>query len=49
MTTEEIQKLLCHAHGVRWMASPDTLKVAVARNVRSEIVPVHGLRIPPKC
>jgi hypothetical protein len=39
------QKALCKAHSVGWVPAPFQMKVGIARNVRSTIVPVNGLRI----
>jgi hypothetical protein len=51
MTGQEVEKQqreLCDQHGLIWTAAPDKLKVGIARNVKSVIVPVNGLRHPPK-
>ena len=44
----EKQQDTCAQHGTTWYPAPSHLKVGVARNVRSSIVPVNGLRHPPE-
>jgi hypothetical protein len=46
-STEEEQIRLCKKFGVEFRPSPEDLKVGVARNVRSGIRPINGLRHPP--
>lgn len=41
------QDQICARFGVEPVASPDEFKVGIARNVRSGIHPVNGLRIRP--
>jgi hypothetical protein len=51
MMSEDIeaeQKTTCVQHGSAWMSAPAHLKVGVARNVRSPLVPVNGLRLQPE-
>lgn len=45
---EANQKGLCNKHNVKWVAAPAHLKVGIARNVRSSLVPVNGLRLSPE-
>jgi hypothetical protein len=40
------QEALCKRHGVPCVPSPARLKVGVARNVRSGVLPINGLRHP---
>jgi len=42
------QKAKCLQHSVAWMPAAAHLKVGIARNVRSAIVPIHGLRLQPE-
>lgn len=42
-----LQKDLCAKHGVAWFEAPDNMKVGIARNVRSDLKPLNGLRHPP--
>lgn len=46
-TAIERQRALCKRYGVPWTASPAHLKVGIARNVRSGLQPLNGLRHPP--
>ncbi len=43
-----IQKKLCSEHGVPWRDSPSNLKVGIADNVRTGLLPINGLRHPPE-
>jgi hypothetical protein len=45
---DDLQQKTCAVHGTTWYPAPAHLKVGVARNVRSSIVPVNGLRHPPE-
>jgi hypothetical protein len=42
------QQEVCEKYGTRWVAAPDHLKVGIARNVRSGLKPLNGLRHPPQ-
>jgi hypothetical protein len=42
------QQEICKAHGVAWVEAPPNLKVGLARNVRSSLRPLNGLRHPPE-
>ena len=44
----ERQKELCRRYGTAFVESPRTLKLGIARNVRSGLKPIHGLRHPPE-
>ena len=48
MTTEllDIQKALCDQHKADFCPSPDTLKVGIAENIRTGLLPINGLRHP---
>lgn len=41
------QAELCSRHGVQFVASPANMKVGIARNVRTGLLPLNGLRHPP--
>ncbi len=45
---EKAQRALCSRFGAAWVAAPGHLKIGVARNVTSALVPLHGLRHPPE-
>jgi hypothetical protein len=40
------QQEICKKYGVMWVAAPDHLKVGIARNVRTDLKPLNGLRHP---
>jgi hypothetical protein len=42
------QQELCRRYGIEWMPSPDNLKVGIARNVGTGLLPLNGLRHPPQ-
>lgn len=42
------QKQLCRKYGVQWFESPPHLKVGIAKNVESGLLPINGLRHPPE-
>jgi hypothetical protein len=42
------QQAICQKYGALWVASPDHLKVGVARNVRTDLQPLNGMRHPPQ-
>jgi hypothetical protein len=42
------QRETCASHGVPWVEAPKDLKVGLARNVRTGLLPVNGLRHPPE-
>ena len=42
------QEAVCERFQVEWVESPRGLKVGVARNVRSGLAPLNGLRHPPQ-
>ena len=44
----EVQRRICDKHGLPWIGAPDHLKVGIARNVRSGLQPLNGLRHPPQ-
>jgi hypothetical protein len=44
---ESEQQDLCRVHGVQWFEAPERLKVGMARNVRTGLQPLNGLRHPP--
>jgi hypothetical protein len=45
---DERQQETCLKHGTTWYPAPANLKVGVARNVKSSIVPINGLRHAPE-
>jgi hypothetical protein len=47
-TVIEDQQELCKKYGTSWIASPDHLKVGIARNARTDLQPLNGLRHPPE-
>ncbi len=42
----EIQKNVCKKYGSPWIESPENMKVGIAQNVRSGLLPINGLRHP---
>lgn len=42
------QEAMCERFQVEWVESPRKPKVGVARNVRSGLAPLNGLRHPPQ-
>lgn len=42
------QRAVCERVGASWVASPDSLKVGLSRNVRDGVMPINGLRHPPQ-
>ncbi len=42
------QEEVCRRYGARWVEAPLRLKVGIAPSVRSGLLPVNGLRHPPK-
>ena len=42
------QQAVCKKHGAQWVGAPDHLKVGIARNVRTGLMPLNGLRHPPQ-
>ena len=44
----EAQRALCARYGVPGIAAPAELKIGVARNVRTNLKPLNGLRHPPQ-
>jgi hypothetical protein len=47
MADEQEQKKVCARYDAPWVSSPDGHKVGVARNVKSGVLPINGLRHPP--
>jgi len=39
---------MCERHGLEWVPAPSHLKVGIARNVKSTLVPINGLRLRPE-
>lgn len=44
---EDAQKAICEKYGTFYVESPKNLKVGIALNVRTELMPINGLRHPP--
>ena len=42
------QLRVCKKYGVPWVESTPTLKVGIADNVRTGLLPINGLRHPPE-
>jgi hypothetical protein len=42
------QHEICKQYGVPWVPAPDHLKVGIARNARTDLKPLNGLRHPPQ-
>src|ERR1700694_3657705 len=42
------QQEMCRRHGTTFVDAPRTMKVGIARNVRSGLKPINGLRHPPE-
>ncbi|WP_394842911.1 hypothetical protein LZC95_38295 [Pendulispora brunnea] len=38
--------MLCRKYGSPWVASPDHMKVGIAKNVLDGLLPINGLRHP---
>jgi len=47
-TIVESQKQVCRRYGVAWSETPEHLKVGVAKNVQTGLLPINGLRHPPQ-
>jgi hypothetical protein len=43
-----VQQQVCERFGVEWVEAAHGQKVGVAHNVRSDLVPLNGLRHPPE-
>jgi len=41
------QKKMCERYRTAWVPAPDHLKLGIARNVRSGLLPLNGMRHPP--
>lgn len=42
------QRKLCKKYGAEWVEAPDGLKIGIAENVKSGLLPINGLRHPPQ-
>lgn len=42
------QKKVCDKYGSTYVESPDSLKVGIALNVKSGLIPINGLRYQPE-
>jgi hypothetical protein len=42
----DLQRALCDRYGAPWVSAPDHLKVGIARNVRTGLQSLNGLRHP---
>lgn len=42
------QHAVCRKYGASWFGAPEHLKVGIARNVRTGLMPLNGLRHPPE-
>jgi len=47
LSMEEIQRAVCRRVGADYYPAPKDLKVGIARNVRTGLLPINGLRHPP--
>jgi hypothetical protein len=45
---EDLQNKVCEKYETEFFASPPDLKVGISTNVRDGIMPINGLRHPPK-
>lgn len=45
---ESQQKAVCERHGATWSRVDPDLKVGIARNVKTGLQPINGLRHPPE-
>lgn len=45
---KEDQKRLCKKYGATFFDTPISLRIAVSKNIFSNLVPVNGLRHPPE-
>ena len=48
MSIEDEQRIVCERIGFTYMEAPSNLKVGIAANVREGLMPINGLRHPPK-
>lgn len=44
---EVMQQKTCAKYGAIWCPAPGRMKAGVARNVKSSVLPINGLRHPP--
>lgn len=44
----EAQQEMCKRYGSRFVASPESLNVGIALNVKSGIIPINGIRHTPE-
>ena len=42
------QQRVCDQYGATWFEAPEDLKVGIARNVGTGLMPINGLRHPPE-
>jgi hypothetical protein len=47
ITVDETQQALCDRFGAQFCVSPETHTLRIARNARSTMIPINGLRHPP--
>jgi hypothetical protein len=47
LTLTELQRETCQRYNVEYCSAPSNLKVGVAENVRTGLLPINGLRHPP--
>lgn len=45
---ENLQKKICEKYGVDYFPAPPDMKIGIALNVREGLMPINGLRHPPK-
>ncbi len=45
---EKKQKELCKKLNLPWIESPNNFKVGISKNTRDGLIPINGLRHPPK-
>nr|WP_299417092.1 hypothetical protein [uncultured Emticicia sp.] len=48
MSIKHKQQEICLKYNTTFLESPSNLKVGIAENVKSEILPINGLRIAPE-
>lgn len=48
MINREAQIAICTKYNAEFLASPRGLKIGVAENLKSDLLPINGLRHPPR-
>ncbi|MFA6423865.1 MAG: hypothetical protein WCV83_00960 [Candidatus Magasanikbacteria bacterium] len=40
------QEIMCDKYGVKWIESPDSMKVGISKNIKEGKLPINGMRHP---